>query len=326
MGCAPSLSTDIQAIGARLASLERRATHVLDEKTEKLLHDGALFYLLTPAGLPSCCGFFVGPDIAVTVSHGLVGVGSSACIRAVSSRLISPDQLTFEIVSRDRRLDFAVLRLVHNSRAVPTAYFAISRSSADCSPGRKLAIVSMSLGGRQIPGEDRPLQPTVGVYDAVIRCVDSTDLVYDASTWRGDSGSAVAVEKGVALALHLGVQAERSMVPLLSDFPCVSMASLDGSGAETAVDISRYRKDLAQIAAAVETAILASAHSGKEGRALILSNAAVTDALAAAVVVEVRQINPLRLAGEHATGPSHLRGNQQLLGSGTSRRPRAKSA
>ena len=334
MGCYPSTNTNHAAIlrelrdirgemTERLAALERRATHVLDEVTERLLHNGALFYLLDPTGYPACCGFFVGSCIALTVAHGLLRVSSSATICAVSSRRNTPDQLRFVVVSKDDALDFAVLRLVHSARAVPTAFFAMSQSVADCSPGRKLAIVSMSLGGRMLPREVTPSPPTLGVDAVVIKRVDHNDIVYDLSTWCGDSGSVVAVENGVALAMHLGVVSELSNAQQLCSLPSVRHVMSRATIHDSASFVSRSDHSWVtrEMSKATDAAVKAAGSLGKEGKALLLSNTTVIAAVASAVggadrarlpgtsldSIAVFSSNPLRgMAAGSSTGTSHV--------------------
>jgi len=223
------------------------------------------------------------------------------------------------VVSKDDALDFAVLRLVRSTRAVPTAFFAMPQSVADCSPGRKLAIVSMSLGGRMRP---TPLPPTLGVDAVVIKRVDHNDIVYDLSTWCGDSGSVVAVENGIALAMHLGVIAELSKAQQLCSLPSVRHVMSRATIHDSASFVSQrdHRWVTREMSKATDAAVEAAGSLGKEGKALLLSNTTVIATVASAVggadrarlpktsldSIAVFSSNPLRgMAGGSSTGTAH---------------------
>jgi hypothetical protein len=118
------------------------------------------------------------------------------------------------------------------------------------------------------------LAPTLGVDAVVVRRQDLTQIAYDVSMWCGDSGAVLAVENGIAIAMHLAVVVEE---------PSVEHASHFGVPRAT---VSPHT----------------TVHSvGKEGRAVVLTVRVVLAAIAAAQAqaagaVDIRVVNPLRAA------------------------------
>lgn len=58
----------LDKIDAHLDQLDARLTHVIDAKSQSLVDNGALFFIMDE-GTPICCGFFVSPTIGITVNH-----------------------------------------------------------------------------------------------------------------------------------------------------------------------------------------------------------------------------------------------------------------
>lgn len=300
MGCSASkevgvILTELREIRREVNAL-KQDVHALkrgasSEKTVQLIHGGAMFYLLDPLRDSICCGFFVQSDIALTVAHGLrkSGFHARSVIHAISSRT-PPDRLDFLVVFQDDTLDFAVLRLI-GSRAVPSAFFTIAPATADVSAGRKLQMVSMSLGSRQYQRSNFPLPPTICVDAVMVRRKYPTNLVYDVSAWRGDCDAVLAVDNGIAMAMHVVVVHEPPVSSLVSERRTVSASASSDRHYLLAINA-------ANAAMRADTAIrqVARYAGEEEGEALILSIDAVSTALAnAAAGHSVVVSNPLRV-------------------------------
>jgi len=215
-------------------------------------------------GTPICCGFFVSPTIGITVNHvSWTAVSEEGKLIAMSSRVGEGiEGIVFSVVSRHPTKDFMVLRTF--GEQTQHAFFPISTAQSDYRPGRRLALVTMSIG----QGAARRHAPVVGVAAVVVkRCdIKNSRLFYESATWEGDSGAAALVENGAVVAMHLGVSSEPlSPASPVADTPAVLAHAEDGA--------SSAHGHVFAAAATAYTAFRQSGLEGKESYALMLTAA-----------------------------------------------------
>ena len=159
--------------------------------------------------VPMCCGFFVSPTVALTVSHNV----RSRCLsesNTIAGRSLSGVDLSFSIVSEDTALDFMVLRV---SARTDTDHFKVT-SRDSCSPllgAQRVALLACGIAmadetregtSEQLRLSQLPLSLTT--LPASITHVGTRHFSYDASTYDGDSGGCLFFgTDSTVIGLHL---------------------------------------------------------------------------------------------------------------------------
>jgi hypothetical protein len=254
------------AVEEKFAVMSYNASHALTEASQLRLNRGALFRVHDEAGMPLFCGFFVDERVALTISHDKLLEREPPF--SVSGSSASGSRLTFDVVFKDAKLDFSVLRLADG--CAPTAAFFSLQGFSELLPGLGIAVVTMGIG---ISSSDAVGQ-AYAVHKASITSLDDTHIIYDgAETWAGKSGGALLFEDGFVVGMHLEVFDAK---PEQGGPYSPSSASAGRSKRRRAADAA------ARTADAPERLSTASSSHGKVCRALRLTHPHVLHAVESA--------------------------------------------
>ena len=154
--------------------------------------------------VPVCCGFFVSPTVALTVSHNVL----SRCLsesNTIAGRSLSGVDLSFSILSEDTALDFMVLRVL--ARTEIDHFKVTARDS--CTPLLGAQRVSLLACGIAMADETRvggsaQLPLSLTTLPASITHMGTRHFSYDASTNDGNSGACLFFgQDSSVIGLHL---------------------------------------------------------------------------------------------------------------------------
>ena len=250
-----ALKSGQEALTTAVKLVAHASTHAITERAQQLIDGGALFYVTNgKSGKALFCGFFVSESVALTINHDSMFEEMPAPLVHGSSSSTPPRPLVFDVVSTDKLLDFTVLRV----RGEPSSnFFSLQEHSVDLVVGLDVALVTMGIGRTRALME----APTLSVHRTSITSFNASHIVYDASTWPGDSGSGLLFEEGFVIGMHQEVIDDKPERPPPSP--------------RTASCATR----LTMVEAGLEVVGEAASSHGKAGRALLLSQETVLKAV-----------------------------------------------
>ena len=252
-----ALKSGQEALTGSVKLIAYASTHAITERSDELIKGGALFYVTDGEGGPALfCGFFVSESVALTINHDPMFEEMPPPLIHGFSSSTPPRPLKFDVVSTDKLLDFTVLRLQGEPSS---AFFSLQEHSVDLVAGMHFTLVTMGIGRTRTLMET----PTLSMHRTSITSVNASHIVYDASTWPGDSGSGLLFDEGFVIGMHQEVIDDKPERP-----PFPSAASL--------------AERLTVVETSLETVSEAASSHGKAGRALLLSQEAVLKAVNAA--------------------------------------------
>ena len=252
-----ALKSGQEALAGSVKLIAYASTHATSERSDTLIKGGALFYVTNGEGGQALfCGFFVSESVALTINHDPMFEEMPPPLIHGFSSSTPPRPLKFDVVSTDKLLDFTVLRLQGEPSS---AFFSLQEHSVDLVAGMHFTLVTMGIGRTRTLMET----PTLSMHRTSITSVSASHIVYDASTWPGDSGSGLLFDEGFVIGMHQEIVDDKPERP-----PPPRVANLAAR--------------LADLESSLETVSEAASSHGKAGRALLLSQEAVLKAVNAA--------------------------------------------
>lgn len=202
----------------QLSLIQYSSEHVLSKDANDLLDNGALFYVHDDISGPRFCGFFVHARVALTVHHDEIIINSnkSTTVKAVSSFAAGKKgkALEFSVHSKFEKSDFAVLVLKDDMENA--SFFPLVARSNDCFTGRtNIGLVTMNIGMNSQLGLNNNVSvpPSLSQYKVSIKSEDADHLYYEAETWSGDSGSALLIDNGTVIGMHIEIVDDKPLIP-----------------------------------------------------------------------------------------------------------------
>ena len=201
----------IDAYGKKVDELAARS--ILSDSTRTLLKESVLPLSLDGGGkfVPIGVMFFVSPECAVTANHNLGSKKTDDYVYYKQPGQRSPSMIS--VCFQDEQQDFAILRCGKGKHA-HLALLDTSASPPEC--GVNFLLAAYQIGITEELGDD--FETTFGLMQGCVTKTSKNHMVYQSTTFAGDSGAALTLVNGNVIGIHVeGVNQAKERLRKKSD-------------------------------------------------------------------------------------------------------------